>query len=92
MKKRCCNAESRGCDCDQSAAAKADLDAALEIDPDDIEAYRARAEARLQLRDYAGALEDCAKVLRAFRRDPTAYYVRGMALAQAAIIRRRFAV
>lgn len=45
-------------------AAAGDLDAALTLDPDYVEAYNDRAAARLMQGDYAGAIADAGEALK----------------------------
>ncbi len=55
----------------------ADLDAAAEADPTNIEAFQARAALRLQMNDVEGAIADLEKVLL---KDPTNQAVAGAAV------------
>ncbi len=60
--------------------ATADLNKALEWDPENPSAYRQRAEWRLDDRDYAGALEDCNHALEVAAKDTRTLLQRSLAL------------
>ena len=62
---------------DDDASRMADLNAAAEADPSNIEAYQARAALRLQMNDVEGAIADLEKVLV---EDPTNEAVAGAAV------------
>jgi tetratricopeptide (TPR) repeat protein len=61
--------------------AEAKYTEALRLWPDGLPLYTNRAQARLRLHDYAGALSDCDWALRLHDRHPKALLRRGLALA-----------
>ena len=60
-----------------------DLDAALRLEPDDTEAYKDRAKAKMELGDYKGAVSDLDAALRLDPDDTEAYTDLDMAQAAA---------
>jgi tetratricopeptide (TPR) repeat protein len=59
--------------------AHADLDEAIRLAPDDAQTWVDRANVRLQLRDWPGAVEDCGEALRLDPELAKAYFLRAYA-------------
>ncbi len=63
--------------------AAAALTRAVELQPDFVDAWHNRSEARIAMGDLKGAIEDCDQVIRLSPKDAGAYVNRGSAKAQA---------
>jgi tetratricopeptide (TPR) repeat protein len=64
---------------DKSTEAVRHFDDAIRENPDYLEAYVGRAEARRSLRQYELSLEDCSKVIQIDPIEPRGYNCRGFA-------------
>jgi len=64
---------------DKSTEAVRHFDDAIRANPDYLEAYVGRAEARRSLRQYELSLEDCSKVIQINPTEPRGYNCRGFA-------------